>query len=230
MKSPAVLVRNINLSVVVILSLMVGFSLWYAPGDALSTAEREIYMQRLNETDPELRAFLDPEALDEFMAMDDGRAFFVINLFRFNDFVTISEGASQRISGREAFTRFTQAAVPFWLRFGTHPVLATGQSDTFSEDWDLVSVVRYRSRRDFMEIQTHSDYHAMLPFRLSATEENIRLKLPGTIVPPPILLLAVLSLLVFLGLMIWRLAGRNASTRAGAGNQKEDSAALETPG
>jgi len=58
-----------------------------------------------------------------------------------------------------------------------------------------VTALRYRSRRDFIAIQTDPEFHAILPYRLAAREENIRLRLPATLIPPPLLALLLLLLL-----------------------------------
>ncbi len=177
------------------LLLLLTFTLWYRPGERLSSIEQQSFLQAIAALSPELQEFINPAVVAEFMANDDGHQFYVINLFRFKQFADAVDGLPTGSTGQEAFTQFSRAAIPLWLRFGTHPVFATRASDAFSEEWDAVSIVRYRSRRDFMAIQTSAEYHEILPYRLAATEQNIRLKLPAILIPPPLLLLLLLCLL-----------------------------------
>jgi len=179
--------------------------------------EQEYYSQALGELKTELPAdlvsFLDPETSREFMAKDDGRPFYVINVFRFKEQASALVQNGSGLTGREAFAEFSQRAVPLWLRYGTHPVFATNDSPAFDEEWDLVSVVRYRSRRDFMEIQTNPEFHSILPYRLAATEDNIRLKLPATLIPSPLLVLLLVLLLPLL--VVPLLSGRRLAAGPG---------------
>ena len=181
------------------LVVLLVFSLWYRGGqNPISEAEQQLYWERLQQLPADIQPFVDLEATREFMRTDDGKAFYVVNLFKLKQTTQYLLPGMPTISGREAMNRFSRAAIPIWLRHATHPVFASGVSERFSDDWDFVTVVRYRSRRDFVAIQTSAEFGSALSYRLAASEENIRVKLPGVLIPSPILVVGLLVLMVFI--------------------------------
>jgi len=188
-------------------AVLAAFYIWYQGGRSpLSTQEQNTYTERVTALQASTHGYLDAAAIKEFLSTDDGRPFFVINLFKFRPHATYTDGRVSTATGASAFKQYTQAVLPVWLPRGTHPAFFTELSATNKNEWDLVSVVRYRSRRDYVEIITDAAYLAALPHRLAAAERNIRIQLPGTVVPNPFLVLfaVLVSTLVF----VWHIKSR----------------------
>ncbi len=189
--------------------LLIVFYSWYGSGSsAISREEQQSYNQRFEKLSDSVTSFVKPQELQAFMASDDGKPFYVVNLFKFNERASYNEERENSKSGYEAFQQFSREVIPIWLKRGGHPVFASQVNEHFSNEWDLVSVVRYRSRRDFIDMQLDENFHKILPHRLAATDSNIRLKLPGIAVPSPFLALlliwAMSIILCVLTQTLWR--------------------------
>jgi hypothetical protein len=183
-------------------AVLVSFFAWYQGGRSpLTMREQSAYMARVATLREFTQGYLDGAAINAFMATDDGRPFFVINLFKFRPHAAYADGRESTATGAKVFEQFSQAVIPVWLQRGTHPVFVTEPNASIKNDWDLVSVVRYRSRRDYVEIITDAAFLEALPHRLAAAERNIRIQLPGTIVPNPLvaLFVALVSILAIVG-------------------------------
>lgn len=188
MRRPTTLVSIVGVLV------LIGFIAWYRGGQTpLSAEEQARYVTRLQQLTGAAQGFVNLEATREFMRTDDGKPFYVINVFKFRNQADYGDTADPTLTGWSAFNRFSAAVLPIWIKYGAHPVFATAPTERLSEgfvnDWDFVSVVRYRSRRDFVDMQLDNEFAAILPHRIAATEANIRLKLPGAALPAPLVLL-----------------------------------------
>ncbi|SDU06251.1 hypothetical protein [Halopseudomonas salegens] len=189
------------------LVVFVIFVIWYRGGQApLSGEEQAYYLAKIEQFTGVAKDFVDMEATRELMRTDDGKPFYVLNVFKFRDQADYGDGASDGLSGVDTFKKFRAAVLPIWIKNGAHPVFTTTLSDGFVNEWDMVSVVRYRSRRDYAEIQTSSDFLAILPHRIASAETNIRIKLPGIQIPPPLMLMVFVWLLMLaMGFLVGRI-------------------------
>ena len=186
--------------VAMLLSLVIGFAFlrWYEGGrEPLSDAEIAAFLSKIDVMPEPHRTFLSSLDLESFMRHDDRKAFYVINLFRLKPTVDLEGLPDTGMSGQAALNRFTRALLPLWLRHAGHPVFSmAGIREPAGADWDFVSVVRYRSRRDFMEVVLDDLYQQSLPFRLAATESNLRIASVGTEFPRPFALLLLCTMIV----------------------------------
>lgn len=165
-------------------SAWVAFGCWYrSGGPALSTPEIDDVMNRLTSLDSPASEWLDPADTRRFLESDDGKPFFVVNLFRLRDG-----------SGSEDLKEFSRRVVPLWARKGSHPVFVSELVDQPASSWQMVTVVRFRSRRDWADIVASDDFAAALPYRLAATESNLRLSFSGRLIPSPLIVLTLLAL------------------------------------
>lgn len=107
-----------------------------------------------------------PADLDRFMAEDDGTPVVMLNLLRFKP-----DG------GRDRFLEYLGMAGALVARYGAEMVY-TGDGLTPlaaepGQDWDMVALVRYPSRRAFADMVADPDYHRADPVRLSALVEAV---------------------------------------------------------
>ena len=150
--------------------LYVVFLSWYGgSGDPLSPGEIEEYVaiaqaQRaenglgeLSERDREVAV-----KLREFMETDDGQEFVMINLNVYRDVPRYEDGREVSGSAEEVEQEYARRILPNLLVRATHPLLMLdpevsigGTGEFERQDWTRVNLVRYRSRRDFLDFICH---------------------------------------------------------------------------
>lgn len=138
-----------------------GFLVWYGgAGKPLDQAEVE---QRIAALVAATKAKgLSPDehlltSIRSLGASDDGGEFFNVNLIKYRE-KALYPPELQAIYGddaRAADARYSRAIIPLVLKHGGFPILYSEYQGRFlhpegASDWDVVAIVRYRSRRDMM--------------------------------------------------------------------------------
>ncbi|MFI5319380.1 MAG: hypothetical protein ACHQ6V_07355 [Myxococcota bacterium] len=161
--------------------LYASFALWYdGISPPLSGAEVEHYAALLaqrglpTERVARLRAFL---------AADRGGDFVMVNLIAFDPAPAPVGEMRAGESGRDALARYMAYMTPALLARASHPLLggdaaasaleAWGLAD--GERWSMAGVVRYRSRRDMIEIATDPRFRDAHAYKLVAMEKTLAL-------------------------------------------------------
>ena len=136
------------------------FWLWYGGrGTPLSQDEVDAMMTRI-ELNRRSRGGADPEllaALRRVGAADDGDEFYMVNLMRHRQKALYPEGYDYDDDVEAAERRYAKGILPQLLKRASMPVFLGTPTGLFlqpdgSEVWDQVGIVRYRSRRDFLEM------------------------------------------------------------------------------
>ncbi len=146
------------------------------------------------------------DSLRTFLLEDDGRDFVMVNLLLFNLPVRASI---------ETMEKYQKVFMGELLRKGGHPVLygraASGSIDNVDDSeagfWHSAALVRYRSRRDLMEMipaTLGSEHHGM---KLAALDKTLSIPAspwfmlggPKVLMPLVLILLAVLGTCVVTG-------------------------------
>ena len=149
--------------------LYLAFRLWYdGGGGALTPAETAHYVSLLEQRGAEPGRI---ETVREFLASDTGSDFVMANFIRFQP----GSDAQQKLDGYMAHM------YPALFARACHPVLAGpvvgaaldiwGIED--AEHWSLVGLVRYRSRRDMIEIATNPAFADAHELKLDAMAQTI---------------------------------------------------------
>lgn len=155
------LLNGPRLLAALLLALYLGFLAWYdGAGPPLGPAEIEQYLTRIQERARAAGLKPDPKLLAELrqlVAGDDGAEFYMLNLIRFHAQARYPTGAPWGGSGLDADSRYNRAIVPVLLRHGGHPVFLGASQGRFIDEagdphWQRVAIVRYRSRRDLLEM------------------------------------------------------------------------------
>lgn len=98
------------------------------------------------------------EELRRLAASDDGDEFYMLNLIDFREEALYPAGSGFDGSARDADARYNRAIVPVLLRHGGHPLFLGNPMGRFLDEagdhtaWERVALVRYRSRRDLVEM------------------------------------------------------------------------------
>lgn len=148
---------------------------WDGPVDDAEVEDYVALFETGGKTTPD-----EVETLRRFLQDDDGREFVMQNLVKYfpTDVTHPSTGQlarPQRIV-EDYFRPFSVAL----LKRGGHPVIASqrvgGNVDSWgTEDatlWDVSALMRYRSRRDLVELATHPDFADMHLFKLAAIAQT----------------------------------------------------------
>ena len=181
------------------LAVYLVFSFWYTnTGGPLTDDEIKGYLARFTAagTDEAQK-----NRLRRFMNEDRGRQFIMLNNIDMADHPPDVAGANPGESADELMDRYMAHMYPALLRRACHPVYlgrAIFQSlDVVgiegAESWDQAVMMRYRSRRDLMEIASNPEFQGKHDFKVAALTKTIAYPLENVLYfSDPRLLLALL--------------------------------------
>jgi hypothetical protein len=106
------------------------------------------------------RGGADPELLEAFRRVgeaDDGQEFYMVNLARHRKKALYPEGYDYDDDVQAAERRYATAILPRLLKRASSPVFVGTPTGLFlhpegADEWDQLALVRYRSRRDLLEM------------------------------------------------------------------------------
>lgn len=159
--------------------------------------------------------------LRRFMQEDTGRHFLMVNLLDLREVPDTLPGLAPIESSEAAMGHYMAYMFPELSRRASHPVLM-GPAVFDAMDlagiegaahWEQAALMRYRSRRDFLEIVANPEMRLRHPYKVAAMEKTIAFPIePALHYADPRLLLA-LALLAVVGLVDLALyrRGRGAS-------------------
>lgn len=155
------------------------FWVWYTPLEgALKPDEVRTFMERVGENGaaPDMRA-----RLEKFFMEDDGRQFIMVNILDLADEPPALPATGPGATASDLLGHYMEHMYRELLSRASHPVFA-GSSVSESLDlvgidgaeiWQSAALMRYRSRRDLMEIVGHPstvDRHA---YKVAALDKTI---------------------------------------------------------
>jgi len=195
------------------------FFSWYTSfGGPLTAEEQARYMnyfkQSQNGDDPVFLA-----RMHKFMAEDTGDDFVMINAIDLYDTPLQVEGVEPGETSAAVLDKYMAYMTPSLFGRASHPVLfgaaAANAMDLMNADgmeqWTTGAGMRYRSRRDMLEIATNPEFRGAHIFKTAAMEKTIAFPLdPWFHLGDPRLLLALLLSLIGCALS-WRWASTKAS-------------------
>ena len=200
------------------LSLLViyaGFFLWYTDiGGKLDKEEIEFFLEKLEENASAI--LVDPGSynsqknlIKRFMEEDTGRQFLMVNNIDMNDDPEDVEGAEPGESAERLLDRYMEHMYAQLLKRACHPVFAGNAVHPSmdlvgiegAEIWDRAALMRYKSRRAFMEVVTHPNMRSKHAFKVAALEKTIAYPVETVLyLGDPRFLLALI--LIILGLFL----------------------------
>ena len=176
-----------NNSMKIWISLLViyaGFFLWYTDmGGKLDEEEIEFFLEKLEENasvnSDDSRTQI--SRIKRFMEEDTGRQFLMVNNIDMNENPEDVEGAEPGESAESLLDRYMEHMYSQLIKRACHPVFA-GYAIHPSMDivgiegaeiWDQAVLMRYKSRRAFMEVVTHPNMLSKHDFKVAALEKTI---------------------------------------------------------
>lgn len=182
---------------------------WRGPLDA---KEIEVLIERAR-----TQSQIEPERLAtvrRFLEADDGREFFMLNLLRLQPEPVETPGTGEKQPARRVLEGYTRHFMPALFRRAGHPALVGRAAGGYVErwgvepdpGWSVAGVIRYRSRRDMMELATDPAFEPAHAFKIVALANTLAFPLsPAFVVAGPRIWVALtLALLAALGHLLLR--------------------------
>ena len=190
------------------------FFSWYTDfGGPLTEAEIQAYISKTENLDlggdPSAR-----DALLEFLRNDTGRQFLMLNAVDLAKNPPQMEGAPPNADGQTLVDLYMEHMIPALLSRANHPVVV-GKSVANSLDllgiegaeaWSDGAIMRYRSRRTFIDIIGNSEFYRRHDFKLAGLEKTIAYPIEPRIYLGDLRLLLGLFMLAITALLDARLA------------------------
>ena len=213
--------RNLWITAMLCALLLSTFHLWYTAGGVLTSAEAEEFAARIESAARAGRIGDDERVrLLAFVRSDDGEPFVMVNLLRRYERARFRDG-DRGMTGEEADSVYGRAVMPELLRRASHPLLVAWPVARLTEkagagpELDFIGAVRYRSRRDLLEMATSDRWGEIAEYKFAGLEYNaLRPSELALSVSDPRLLLAVAILVILAGLRFFR-SGRRSGLVAG---------------
>ena len=200
----------------VLIGLYAAFFSWYTSfGGPLTEAEIAYYLAEIESREPAPS----PEniaRLRTFMEEDTGDDFVMVNVIDMYEEPLQIDGVASGETSDEVLAKYMDYMLPELLSRASHPVLygqaANSAMDLMNaegmEQWTRGAGMRYRSRRDLLEIAGNSEFADAHDFKVAAMRKTIAFPIdPWFQLGDPRILLALLFGLVGCALS-WREAAR----------------------
>ncbi len=197
------------------------FFFWYGgSGDPISSEEAEEYIAiaEARRSDARVRQGAEDNPLArlrEFIEADDGQEFVMVNLNVYREAPLYADGREVSGSAEEAEQEYQRRIVPHLFVRATHPLLMVDPAFSFGgigefdrQDWSRVTLVRYRSRRDFLDFILKTSWGQDVDHKWAALERSHALAATPRVSFATVRLVPLL-ILVVIGLLLDRIGARS---------------------
>ncbi len=125
----------------------------------------------------------------KFMETDTGRQFLMLNNIDMNETPGDVEGAEPGETANQLMGRYMEHMYPELFKRASHPVYVGTAVHTAmdivgiegAQEWDTAALMRYRSRRDLMEIASNPAFQGKHHFKVAALTKTIAYPLENTL-------------------------------------------------
>ncbi|MFP6796377.1 MAG: hypothetical protein VB933_04840 [Pseudomonadales bacterium] len=166
---------------ILLTAIYVAIFFWYTNFEApLTRDEADAYLAQIRErgTDPERLA-----ALTRFLYADDGDDFVMVNLIDMQQHDPAKGGETPR----QLLDRYMEYMWPSLLLRACHPVFfSQGTFEALdiwgidgAQKWSQFALMRYRSRRDMLEISTNPQFKGSHDFKIAAMHKTVAFPVAG---------------------------------------------------
>lgn len=163
------------------LAFYLAFAAWYGGvRGPLRPDEIDGYVAKLGEI-PEFRDAARLADARRFLEADDGGEFFMVNLVRFQPGEVAVPGTDVREPAPRVMDRYSGPFLGALLRRAGHPAFVGPAAATYLEHWDVppdpgwsfAGVIRYRSRRDMVELVVDPAFAPWHAYKLAAVAQTL---------------------------------------------------------
>ncbi|MEM9255210.1 MAG: hypothetical protein AAGA91_07170 [Pseudomonadota bacterium] len=203
----------------VLVMVWLGFFLWYTSlAGPLTESEIRSFIAQFEARGVDAA---DLDALREFLESDTGDDFVMANLIEMNNPPPPIEGVPEDANAQELLDVYMAHMYPALFKRASHPVLfgmaAAPAVDIWgiegANQWTTVAMMRYRSRRDMLEIATNPAFQGPHEFKIAAMKKTIAFPAdPWGYLGDPRLLLALVLVIVGLSNHLAWISRRSSPT------------------
>lgn len=208
----------------ILVAIFVAFYLWQTPGSLwgkLRPDEVDHYLGAIEEqlVFPAAEKTQVLARLRGWAQADDGGPICMLNLMRYYpELRAFPDAPAFAGTPKEANAFYERSVLPILVKHGGFPVIggeSTGknpvESPRITEDWSRVAIVRYPSRRSFLEFLSDPAYGPLEPFKIMAVEFALVPVSADIMLPDTRFLVGVCLLCLFLSVGWIRAARRHTS-------------------
>ncbi|MEH6584019.1 MAG: hypothetical protein V7754_18945 [Halioglobus sp.] len=201
--------KLLTVSVFIPIGIIIVFMYWYQWGTRiLSPSDVNDYMGVIEAQTQKPGAKHDLHVLRKFLSEDDGKPFYTVNLYKFHAVAEYPEASGFSGTGEQAYDRFSSVMISLMVKRGSHPVYGSHWVDQANSDWDRIVIVRYRSRRDLIDLFATDDFAEASLHKWASLREHERMLVQALHIPNGITIIAMIT--IFIGIAI-NLIGRFVS-------------------
>lgn len=183
------------------------FLLWHEPWfqTPLTASELEIAFKGMDANQQVSNE--EKQAIRSFFSTDDGKPFYNLNLMLYADRAVYPGGVTRPgiVTGVDANDAYVRLVLPHLLRRGSYPVFTSSKIAGFLNEagpgadfFQEIGIVRYRSRRDMLDMILDPDFKAGSPHKFVALAKNVAVPTRGGLVLDLSVLVPLVLLLVAL--------------------------------
>ena len=188
------------------------FFLWYTDlSGPLTDQEIETYKKIYEKSDSERRDSEQWKKAFKFMREDDGKDFYMVNFLDSNEAPRTMEATGEGATSLELQAHYMEYMWPQLLKRASHPVffayVLNPALDIVAaqgmEEWDIVAIFRYRSRRDLFEICMNPVFEERHEYKVEALDKTIAIPVETPFITD--LRFVLFVFLLFVGFLIERI-------------------------
>ena len=179
------------------------FGSWYTSFEGPLTAEEVALV--VERAEAQGASAEDLAHLKRFLESDTGDDFVMVNLIEMNDPPPKMDGVPEGATSQDLMDRYMEHMYPELFKRASHPVLV-GQATApaldlwgieGAEEWTTAGLMRYRSRRDLLEIAGNPAFQGPHEFKIAAMSKTIAFPVdPWFSAGDPRFLLALILIIV----------------------------------
>jgi hypothetical protein len=187
---------------------------WYQwSASALLPSEVNEYMTKIEAQTQRPGARHDLPALRKFLVEDDGEPVYTVNLYSFHDVADYPADSEFGGTGTEAYDRFSNVMISLMVKRGSHPVYGSDWADRSNSNWDRIIIVRYRSRRDLVDLFATDQFAEASLHKWASLREHERMLVQAVNIPDGKIVIMLFAILLGLGINLFgRFSMRQQST------------------
>lgn len=140
--------------ILLVITLIVGF----IGSSPMSEKEALSYIQKVKEQKDTPGARHNLNELTEFLLSDDGKPFYTVNLYKFNDIAKYEPSEKLKLSGEQAYKLFSDEMIKLLISNSSYPIFASNWLNYSNKGWDRIVIVRYANRRAIAEIFSNDKF------------------------------------------------------------------------
>ena len=190
-------IKLLNPSVLIPLTILFVFMYWYQwSANVLSPAEVDRYMGIIEAQTQTPGAQHDLPALRQFLNEDDGKPVYTVNLYKFRELADYPKATGLSGTGEQAYDRFSNIMVPLMIKRGSHPIFGSTWADQANSNWDRIVIVKYRSRRDLVDLFATDDFAEASLHKWASLQDHERMLVQGIHIPSGIYVISLVAILI----------------------------------